>query len=151
MPDLAYRVIVTKPLVVILPSDHRLAARETVGLQDLVGETFLGMSDTAPTFKAIVDGYLERSGLDLRPAHRVDNLAMAMSLVASTRGLALLPAYARNFLPWSVISRPLASDAPTIDLVAGYKAANTSPILKLFLSRLDGLIARHRLKATVPE
>ena len=67
---------------------------------------------------------------------------MAMSLVASTRGVMLLPAYARNFLPWSVISRPLKGEAPTIDLVIGYNRTNTSPILKLFLSRSDDLIAR---------
>jgi LysR family hca operon transcriptional activator len=42
-------------------------------------------------------------------------MAMAMSLVASTRGLALMPAYANNLLPWSVVSRPLESEAPTID------------------------------------
>jgi hypothetical protein len=39
-----------------------------------------------------------------------------MSLIASTRGVALLPAYAQNFMPWSVISRPLKGEAPTIDL-----------------------------------
>ena len=67
---------------------------------------------------------------------------MAMSLIASTRGVALLPAYAQNFLPWSVISRPIKGDAPTIDLVIGYNKANASPTLKLFLSRVDELIAR---------
>jgi LysR family hca operon transcriptional activator len=77
----------------------------------------------------------------------VDNLAMAISLVASTRGVALLPAYARNFLPWSVISRPLEGEAPTIDLVIGYSEANRSPTLKLFLSRLDELIAAAGQKA----
>jgi len=39
-----------------------------------------------------------------------------------------------EFLPWSVISRPLDGDVPTIDLVIGYSNSNTSPILKLFLS-----------------
>jgi hypothetical protein len=54
----------------------------------------------------------------------------------------LLPAYTQNFLPWSVISRPLAGPVPTVDLVVGYNKADTSPILKLFLSRIDDLIAR---------
>jgi LysR family hca operon transcriptional activator len=67
---------------------------------------------------------------------------MAMSLIASTRSVALLPAYVQNFLPWSVVSRPLGGDVPTVDLIAGYNKANTSPILKLFLSRIDDLIAR---------
>ena len=65
---------------------------------------------------------------------------MAISLVASTRGLALMPAYAKNLLPWSVVSRPLEGEAPTIEVVVGYSKSNTSPSLKLFLSRLDELV-----------
>jgi len=149
MPELDYNVVVKEPLIVVLPSDHRLASREAVAVQDIVGETFLGMSNASPTLKVVVDAYLERSGVDLRPAHRIDNLGMAMSLVASTRGVTLLPRYAKNFLPWSVISRPLeGDDQPTIDLVVGYRRTNTSPILKLFLSRLDALIARCRTKSS---
>jgi LysR family hca operon transcriptional activator len=52
-----------------------------------------------------------------------------------------MPAYANNLLPWSVVSRPLEGEAPTIDLALGYSKANTSPILKLFLSRIDDLTA----------
>jgi LysR family hca operon transcriptional activator len=54
----------------------------------------------------------------------------------------LLPLYARNLLPPSVVSRPLQGEAPTIDLVIGYNRANTSSLLKAFLSRVDDLIAR---------
>lgn len=75
----------------------------------------------------------------------MDNLAQAMSLVASTRGLALLPAYAKNLLPWSVVGRPLEGEAPTIELAVGYSRSNTSPILKLFVSRLE------ELRASTPE
>ncbi len=57
-------------------------------------------------------------------------------------GVGLLPAYAQNFLPSPVTSRPLQGDAPTIELVLGYKKSNESPILKLLLSRLDELVAR---------
>ena len=139
MPDLDYKVVVKEPLIVAMPSDHRLASHDTVALQEIAGEIFIGMSNTAPTLQVIIDEYLERSGMDLRPAHRVDNLAMAMSLIASTRGVALLPIYAKNFLPWSVTSRPLRGEPPTTDLVIGYNKTNTSPILGLFLSRLDQL------------
>jgi LysR family transcriptional regulator, hca operon transcriptional activator len=146
MPELEYIHVASEPLVVVLPSDHRLASREAIALSDIEGEIFLGMSETAPTLQAIIAAYLQRSGVALRPAHKIDNLGMAMSLVASTRGVTLLPAYAKNFLPWSVISRPLAGEAPAIDLVVGYKPGNRSPTLKLFLSRLDGLIARCRAR-----
>jgi LysR family transcriptional regulator, hca operon transcriptional activator len=139
MSDLDYKVVVQEPLIVAMPSDHRLASQDTIAIQDIAGETFIGMSNTAPTLRVVIEEHLKRMGMDIQPEHRVDNLAMAMSLIASTRGVALLPIYARNFLPWSVTSRPLASEPPTIDLVIGYNKTNTSPILGLFLSRLDQL------------
>jgi LysR family transcriptional regulator, hca operon transcriptional activator len=128
--------------VVVLPSDHRLASLTKIDPQEISGETFINVSGTAPTLRVVIDAYLEREGIAIQTHHDVDNLAMAMSLVASTRGVALLPAYAQNFLPWSVISRPLKGEAPTIDLVIGYHKANTSPILRMFLSRVDDLIAQ---------
>ncbi len=141
-PDLEYDVIVKEPLIVVVPSDDRLAAHQVIAPQDIAGETFIGMSSTAPLLRTVVEEYLERMGIDLKPAHRIDNLTMAMSLVASTRGVALLPAYAKNFLPWAVTSRPLGGEVPTVDLVVGYHRANTSPILKTFLSRLGQLNKR---------
>jgi LysR family transcriptional regulator, hca operon transcriptional activator len=146
-PDLAFHILVKEPLVVVLPGDHHLAAFKAVNPQDLVGETFVSVSDTAPVLRAVIDDFLTRSGINITPDHEVDHLAMAMSLIASTRGVALLPAYAENFLPSAVTSRPLQGEAPTIDLVLGYKNSNKSPILQLLLSRLDQLVARVSNKA----
>lgn len=140
--DLEYKLVTREPLVVALPSDHRLAAQQDIAVRDLAGEAFIGMSSTAPTLQVVIDEYLKRSGVTLTTMHRIDNLGMAMSLVASTRGVTLLPAYTKNFLPWSVVSRPLAGEGAFIDLVVGYSKANGSATLKLFLSRLDKLIAK---------
>jgi LysR family transcriptional regulator, hca operon transcriptional activator len=139
--NLAYRRVLSEPLVVVLPWDHRLASRKTVDLRAMVDETFIIPSNTAPTLHSLIVGTLERSGLNIRPAHEVDHLAHAVSMVASTGAVMLLPDYARNFLPRSVTSRPLRGNAPTIDLVVGYNRANRSPILELFLSRLDEIVA----------
>jgi LysR family hca operon transcriptional activator len=108
--------------------------------QDFVGEIFIGGSNKASELRAVTKDYLRRSGLELNLDYGVDNMAMAMSLVASTGGLALMPAYAKNLLPGSVVSRPLEGEPPTIDLAVGYSKSNTSPSLKLFLSRLDELV-----------
>jgi LysR family hca operon transcriptional activator len=142
VPGLAYRVLVKEPLLVILPSDHRLAALKTISPGDLAGETFVIVSDTAPVLRKVIDDYLKRSGINITPAHEADHVTMGISLIVSTRGVGLLPVYAQNFLPSSVTSRPLKGDAPTVELVLGYKKSNESPILRLLLSRLDELIAR---------
>jgi LysR family hca operon transcriptional activator len=141
-PDLEYKLAAKEPLVVILPSDHPLAARKAIDPHDLVGETFIGISEIPRVLRAVIKDYLKRTGIELAPHLEIDNYAMAISLVASTRGVGLLPISAENFLPWSVISRPLKGEVPTIDLVVGYHKANTSPILRTFLSRIDDVSQR---------
>jgi LysR family transcriptional regulator, hca operon transcriptional activator len=138
--ELGYHVVDREPLIVLMPSDHRLTTRQAIHPRELVGETFIGGSNKATVLRAVTEDYLRRSGVDIKLDHGVDNLAMAMSLVASTRGLALMPAYAKNLLPWSVVSRPLEGEPPTIELAVGYNKSNTSSILKLFLSRLKELL-----------
>jgi LysR family hca operon transcriptional activator len=143
--DLGYEVVDHEPLIVLMPSDHRLTTREAIHPRDFAGEIFIGGSKKAAVLRAVTEDYLRRSGLDIKLDHGVDSASMAVSLVASMRGLALMPAYAKNLLPWSVVSRPLEGEAPTIDLAVGYSKANSSPILKLFLSRLE------ELRAPMPE
>jgi LysR family hca operon transcriptional activator len=140
--DLVYKLVMQERLMMVLPSDHRLGSADVVGIEDIVDETFIGMSKTAPLLQETTDIYLKSLGVEILAAHQADNLAMAISLVASTKGVTLLPEYAGNFLPRSVISRPLRGKPPTIDLVIGYHKANASPHLRLFLERSDALIAR---------
>src|SRR6266478_2653291 len=142
VPELAYRLLVKEPLVVVLPSDHHLAALKAISPADLVGETFVTVAHTAPVLRGVIDNYLKRSGVHITPAHEIDHVVMGMTVIASTRGVGLLPAYAQDFLNRSITSRPLKGKAPTVDLVLGYKKSNKSPILKLLLSRLEELVAR---------
>jgi LysR family hca operon transcriptional activator len=141
-PDLAFRLLIKEPLAVVLPRDHRLAALKSISPQDLAGEKFVTVSATAPVLRVVIDNYLKRSGVKIAPAHEADHVTMGLSLIASTRGVGLLPAYTQNFLPLSLTSRPLKGNTPTIELVLGYKKSNKSPILKLLLSKLDELVAR---------
>ena len=138
--DLGYHVVDREPLIVLMPSDHPLTAKQAIHPRELVGEIFIGGSNKASVLRAVTEDYLRRARVNIKLNHGVDNMAMAMSLVASTHGLALMPAYAKNLLAPSVVSRPLEGEAPTIDVAVGYSKSNTSPILKLFLSRLDELV-----------
>jgi len=144
--ELEFRTLVEESFEVFLPSNHPLAAKDAIDVQDIVGETFISVSGTAlsisgkqPALRRAIDKYLKDNGIEIRPSHEVDNLGGVMSLILSTRGLALLPLYARTFLPDSVTTRPLRGLGPKIDLSVGYRRANSSPILKLFLSRIDEL------------
>jgi LysR family hca operon transcriptional activator len=138
-------VVDHEPLIVLMPGDHRFTSREAIHPREFIGEIFIGGSNKATVLRAVTEDYLHHFGLDIKRDHGVDSTTMAMSLVASTRGLALMPAYAKDLLPPSVVWRPLEGEVPTIDLAVGYSKSNTSPILKLFLSRLE------ELRAPMPE
>jgi LysR family hca operon transcriptional activator len=144
--DLDFRPLVEESFEVFMPSDHLLAAKPAIDVREIVGETFISVSGTAlsisgkqPALRRAIDRYLKDNGIEIKPSHEVDNLGGVVSLIASTRGIALLPLYAKTFLPDSVTTRPLQGLGPKIDLSIGYRRANPSPILKLFLSRVNEL------------
>jgi LysR family transcriptional regulator, hca operon transcriptional activator len=137
-PGVIFTRLREEPLIVLMPADHRLAARNTIRAQDIDAEQLVGVPmDKSPVLRTVTDAYAKRLGIDLAPDYEVDNLSMAMSLVASTGGVALMPLYARNLLPSTVISRPLDGAPPTIDLSLGYNEANLSPLLKTLVSRIS--------------
>lgn len=145
-PGLEYIRLIDEPLEVFLPRDHPLAKQTAIELQEIASERFLNVSGSAlgpsgrpPALRLAIDRYLKKSGIVIRPSHEVDNLGAAMWLIASTGAVALLPTYARIFLPTSVTTRPLRGYTPKIDLSLGYRRANDSLILKLFLSRAGRL------------
>jgi LysR family transcriptional regulator, hca operon transcriptional activator len=137
---LIYRLLRNEPLIAVMPADHPLAAVDAVRPQDLAGVTLIGVpTSNAPALRQVTDAYARQVGVDLTPDHEALNLAMAMSLIASTKGVGLLPLYARNFLPPAVVTRPLAGAPPMIDLSLGYNSTNKSPLLETLLSRVDEL------------
>jgi LysR family hca operon transcriptional activator len=153
-PGLEYLLLIEEPLEIYLLKEHPLAKRTAISLQEVAAETFLSISGTAmtasgrpPALRLAIDRYLKESGVDIKPSHEVDNLGGVMSLIVSTGGVALLPAYAKTFLPSSVTTRPLRGFIPKIDLSVGYREANDSPVLKLFLSRIKEYSA---LRGTLP-
>ena len=142
--DLEYRLVLQEPIVAIVPSGHRLAAASLVHADDLAGETYIGISPIPRVLRGVVNAYLATSASPIVPAFEIDNFAMAVSLVAAKRGIALLPASVRGYLPASVVSRPLGGTQPTIDLVLCYRAANRSGVRVRFLTNLGTLSAQIR-------
>ena len=149
-PGIVFTRLIEEPLIVLMPADHRLTLREAITRDDIAAEQLVGVPwDKSPALRAVTDAYGAKLGIDLAPDHLVDNLSMAMSLVASTGGIALMPLYARNLLPPSVTSRPLAGVAPTIDLSLGYNQANTSLLLRAIIGRIEDLTSSDERHARI--
>jgi LysR family transcriptional regulator, hca operon transcriptional activator len=140
MEDLRYARVRTDPLVVVFPSDHRLASQEAIDPGEIASETFFLPSKSAPSVRHVVLEYFRRAGVDLKPEHHeVHNVVHAISMLTSTRGVMLLPAYTQRYLPEFITTRPVSGEVPTVDLILAYHKANKSPILKLLLSKLGKL------------
>jgi LysR family hca operon transcriptional activator len=109
--------------------------------EDLAREIFISSARTSPVLKSVVQDYASKIGITLKAEYEAENLSSAMSLVASTGGITLIPLYAQNMLTPNVVARALEGVPPTIDLTLGYNEANSSPLLARFLSRADELVA----------
>ena len=139
---LVFRLLRQEPLIVLMPSTHKLAANDTVSPADIAGLTLIGVPmSNAASLREATDRYGKMLGMDLTPDHEALNLSMAISLVASTGGVALLPLYARNLLPPSVVGRRLRGGPPMVDLAIGYNEANPSRLLRYLVSKIDELRA----------
>jgi LysR substrate binding domain len=128
MEDLRYARVRTDPLVVVFPSDHRLASQEAIDPGEIASETFFLPSKSAPSVRHVVLEYFRRAGVDLKPEHHeVHNVVHAISMLTSTRGVMLLPAYTQRYLPEFITTRPVSGEVPTVDLILAYHKANKSP------------------------
>jgi LysR family hca operon transcriptional activator len=136
-----FKLLAKEPLIAVLPADHRLAARKRIRPQDLVREIYVSSARTSPVLNAVIQDYASKVGIVIMPKYEGENISSAMSLVASTGGVTLVPLYAQNMLAPNVVARALEGVPPTVDLTLGYNQANPSPLLCRLLSRADELVA----------
>lgn len=136
-----FKLLAKEPLIAVLPADHRLASRKRIRPQDLVREIYVSSARTSPVLHAVIQGYASTVGIVLKAKYEGENISSAMSLVASTGGVTLVPLYAQNMLAPNVVARALEGVPPTVDLTLGYNQANSSPLLCRLLSRADELVA----------
>ena len=131
------------PLVVLMPRDHALAgaevqfARRTSPGRDIYRRIPDPGADPVGCRSTIT---VKRAGIAAKPDHQAENMAMAISLVASTRRRQSTSALcAKPAAKVRVVSRPIHGAPPMVELVIGYNEANTSPLLKFLLSKVDEL------------
>ncbi|WP_434697754.1 LysR family transcriptional regulator [Pseudomonas sp. Z1-14] len=140
-PDVSYAVVAKEPLLVIMPNDHRLASVGDVDPAELASETFIGCSEIPHVLRDVIAQYFASCNVQVNASYWLDDYGTGISLISSTRGVAILPAYVEPLLPWTIVSRPLKGNQPGIDLAVGYRTDNPSPILKTFLESIDQIRA----------
>ncbi|MEA1650537.1 LysR family transcriptional regulator [Nitrospirillum sp. BR 11164] len=137
---LSFKLLAKEPVIAVLPAGHRLASRKKIQPQELAGETYVSSARTSPVLQSVIHDYAATVGITLKPKYEGENIPSAMSLVASTGGVTLVPLYAQNILTPNVVARALDGVPPSVDLTLGYNQANPSRLLRQLLARTDELI-----------
>ena len=135
-PSLASFVLQSEPYLVALPTAHRLAALASVALEDLRDDAFL---TTSPAKSRYIDerfrSLFRRLNLRPRIVQEVNQIHAIAGLVSAGLGVALVPASVAKMGLDGVVYRPLLNpDAPTSQMVAGWRKDDASPVLSRFLA-----------------
>lgn len=137
---LSFKLLAKEPLIAVLPAGHHLASHKKIRPQDLAREIYVSSARTSPVLQSVIQDYASEAGITLKAKYEGENISSAMSLVASTGGVTLVPLYAQNMLAPNVVARALEGEPPTVDLTLGYNPANSSPLLRRLLLRADELV-----------
>lgn len=132
-PRLRVDMIIEGDAVVLLPSDHPLAAREALDPAALAGESFVRLREMR-LLQSLVDSAFDRVGVVRSTSVTVDSTPLMIASVAGRLGLAITHRMATFALPQGVVARSFTprlsfgyaavtrSDEPMREVVAAFVA-----------------------------
>jgi DNA-binding transcriptional LysR family regulator len=107
--ELNWVALFDDPFLVVLPRDHRLAGAEVVELSDLAGERVIGSPSLCSPWGADLRVLCEQAGFepDFEPRYRSPDFAALQAIVATGRGITLVPELAFPLPNAGTVVRPL--------------------------------------------
>ncbi len=152
--DVAIEIVAREPRVVVLRSDHPLANRESVSFADLRTESFItnpAVAAAGPPARWLAE---QRShGLSGRVAAEASSIQEILTLVATGRGISLVPAAIASEHRPSGVSFVNVSDAEPALVSLAWRAEDVTPATLAFIE-IARLCAERRVAAIdgeVPE
>ena len=132
--ELSFATILEEPLIVVLPENHRLAARTEIPLVELIAEEFiLPDRQLVPGLSQQILYLCERAGFFPQITQEAAFMLTILGLVAGEVGVALLPANAKNLQTKGVVYRAIQGEVTTVKMDVVWRRNETSAILNNFL------------------
>jgi len=127
--------LLSSPLVVICPSNHRLAGTPSVVMKDLVHEHFvMFLKSEGTTIYPQIHRLCKNAGFIPKIALEVREAGTIIGLVAAGCGIAILPELF-TCIDIKNISHSLLLDADaSTDLMVAYRKRDISPLIKSFIN-----------------
>lgn len=109
--------LLTEPLDIGLPADHRLAGRSHLTPGDLVDETWLGVPPGFP-FERILHAIEQQTGRRAQVSQRFSDMRIIEAFIEAGLGIAFVPRYTSGAVPDSIVLKPLRGVASSRQIVA---------------------------------
>lgn len=133
---------IREPLVVALPSNHRLAARAAIPLQMLSNEVFiLGARHLSPGLYDRVISACDAAGFSPDVDHQAGHMMTYISLVAIGAGVSLVPASMAKAGMAGVTFVRIRGPVPYSEVSLAWNPDNPSPVLARVLDLLNARVA----------
>lgn len=133
--DVVVEHLVAEPLIVVVPSDHRLAGQEEIDPADLADESFvLWPRALGADFFDIITSYCREHGFSPRIVAEGADIETQLGLVAAGLGVSLQPAYYASLRPQGVAFRPLRGTVPVVALQLAWRRHDHSPSVAHFVA-----------------
>ncbi|QAY72797.1 LysR family transcriptional regulator [Agromyces protaetiae] len=98
--------LLTEPLDIGLPANHRLAGRSHVTPEDLVDETWLSVPEGFP-FERILHAVEQQGGKRIRVGQRFSDMRIVEAFIEAGLGIALVPRFTSGAVPEGIVLKPL--------------------------------------------
>lgn len=144
-PGVTYETLVEVPAYLLVPPNHSLAARSSVSLKELDGETLVLLD--LPAVSEYYSRILEEAGASPRIASSATTLEMVRSLVGAGVGCSLLhmrPATDITYAGDRVVEVPLSPAPPPLKIVLGHLPDNPRRLVKAFVDQVRALFLEER-------
>jgi LysR family transcriptional regulator, benzoate and cis,cis-muconate-responsive activator of ben and cat genes len=134
-------IVTDEPLVAVLPVGHRLAKKTVVTLSALTAEhVILYPARPRPGYADQVIGHFRSRGLTVTSTRDVNELQVALGLVAAGVGVTLVPRSIQRLRRGDVRYKVIADDGVTSPVVMMYRQGDQS----LDITRLRGDVQRRK-------
>ncbi|GAB97333.1 DNA-binding transcriptional LysR family regulator [Kineosphaera limosa] len=142
VPELRIRSLFKDPLVVALPSSHRLAGQDVVDLADLAGEQWITQNTDHDAHHVTLLSACTAAGFAPSCPIRSDAFATIATYVAFGLGVALIPALAAANMPAGVRCLPVRSPGLFREVRMAYPADDASTPASAFVRVISAIDAQ---------
>lgn len=135
--DIEMVPLLEEEIYVVVPENHALAGRDTVGMKELskekfvMGERSIGSEGVDYTIELCVE-----AGFRPDAACYVDDIQSAMYMVSAGRGVAVAPSYAGNFSVPGIRLLHISDEVRPVWLMLACRADNVNPLVSSLMDEV---------------